>query len=52
MKLLVKNGANLESKDGSGETPLSWAVGNGHKAVARLLVEKGADQQPNPQMIQ
>ena len=33
-----------ESKDGAfDQTPLAWAVGNGHKAAVKLLLEKGAD---------
>jgi ankyrin repeat protein len=43
VKLLVENGANLESKDGSGETPLWRAASNGHEAVVKLLVENGAN---------
>ena len=44
MKLLLKRGANVESKDTeSGRTPLSLAAEYGHKAVVKLLVEKGAD---------
>ena len=34
------------SKDSiSGRKPLWWAVGNGHEAVVKLLLEKGADQE-------
>ena len=43
MKLLLEKGADVESKDRYGRTPLSWAAGNGHEAVVKLLLEKGAD---------
>jgi ankyrin repeat protein len=43
VKLLVEKGADLESKDSDGRTPLSWAAENGYEAVVKLLVEKGAD---------
>ena len=34
---------DLETKDKEyGQTPLSWAAGNGHEAVVKLLLEKGA----------
>lgn len=39
-----KKNANIELKDSRyGWTPLSRASSNGHKAVMKLLVEKGAD---------
>jgi ankyrin repeat protein len=37
VKLLLEKGAELESKDGQGQTPLSLAAKNGHKAVVKLL---------------
>ena len=43
MKLLLEKGADVESKDQYGQTPLSWAAENGHEAVVKLLLEKGAD---------
>jgi hypothetical protein len=43
VKLLLEKGAELESKDNDGRTPLSWAAKNGHKAVVKLLLEKGAE---------
>src|ERR1700754_2752613 len=44
VRLLVKKGADLESKDSRySQTPLSWAAEKGHEALVRLLVEKGAD---------
>jgi ankyrin repeat protein len=30
----------MDSKDSRGQTPLSWAAGNGHEAVAKLLLNK------------
>ena len=43
MKLLLEKGAELESKDKDGRTPLSRAAENGHEAVVKLLLEKGAE---------
>jgi ankyrin repeat protein len=40
---LLRNGHHPDSKDSSGQTPLSWAAENGHEAVVRLLLEKGAE---------
>jgi hypothetical protein len=40
VKLLLEKGAELESKDNSGQTALSWAAENGHEAVVNLLLEK------------
>jgi ankyrin repeat protein len=37
--LLGSNSPDL--KDSYGRTPLLWAAGNGHEAIAKLLVEKG-----------
>ena len=37
MKLLLEKGAELESKDDDGRTPLWWAAWNGHDAVVKLL---------------
>ena len=42
MKLLLEHGAELETKDEDGRTPLSCAAGNGHEAVVKLLLENGA----------
>ena len=37
VKLLLEKGAELESKDRDGRTPLSWAAENGQEAVVKLL---------------
>ena len=45
VKRLLETGVELEPKDGEyGQTPLSWAVGEGREAVVRLLLEKGPSQ--------
>ena len=43
VELLLEKGADVDSKDDTGRTPLSWAAENGHEAVVKLLLEKGAD---------
>lgn len=40
---LIRQGADIESKDGSGRTPLSAAAGKGHEALVRVLIKRGAD---------
>lgn len=40
---LLKRGADIESKDSHGQTPLSWAAENGHEVTVQILHEKGAD---------
>jgi ankyrin repeat protein len=42
-KALIENGADVDSKDSHGRTPLSYAAWSGHEAVVKLLLEKGAD---------
>jgi ankyrin repeat protein len=37
---LLKSGMAVDSKDSSGQTPLSWAAENGHEAVVKLLLAK------------
>ncbi|KAL3587781.1 hypothetical protein FPOAC2_13692 [Fusarium poae] len=44
VKLLLDKGAEIEAKDSEyGQTPLSWAAGNGRDAVVKLLLDKGAE---------
>ena len=40
---LLKNRYNPDVKDTYGRTPLSWAAVNGHEAMVKLLLEKGAE---------
>ncbi|OAP55707.1 hypothetical protein AYL99_09859 [Fonsecaea erecta] len=41
LKLLYERGASLNTADEYGRTPLSWAAGNGHETVVKLLLETG-----------
>ena len=44
MKILLKKGAEIESKDNQGRTPLSHAAGTyGELDNVKILLEKGAD---------
>jgi hypothetical protein len=40
---LLAAGADAESKDSYGQTPLSWAAESGYEAVVKLLLAAGAD---------
>jgi ankyrin repeat protein len=42
VNLLLEKGAELDSKDDNGRTPL-WYATDGREAVVNLLVEKGAE---------
>jgi ankyrin repeat domain-containing protein 50 len=42
VKLLLEAKAKVDSKDGYGRTPLSWAAERGHEAVVKLLLEAKA----------
>ena len=39
----LKEGANLNAKNGLGETPLHWAVQMGRSEVVRFFIDKGAN---------
>ncbi|KAF3223692.1 hypothetical protein TWF679_000129 [Orbilia oligospora] len=41
--LLIKEGANMETKDKNGDTVLSVAAAGGHKDVVELLIKEGAN---------
>jgi ankyrin repeat protein len=47
VKLLLEKGAELETRDRHSQTPLSQAAEKGHKAVMKLLREKGAQAHNN-----
>ncbi|OPB44479.1 hypothetical protein A0O28_0027980 [Trichoderma guizhouense] len=42
IRILIKKGANIETKDHKGFTPLMWAVMNGHKGTIELLIANDA----------
>ncbi len=42
VKLLLREGAQVDLKDNAGRTPLSYAAGRGHKAIVNLLLKEGA----------
>ena len=41
--MLLGEGADIESKDKDGRTPLSWAAERRYESVVKLLPENGAD---------
>ena len=44
MKLLIDNGAKLNTADGSGRKPLHWALEEAcYLEVAQLLIDRGAE---------
>eukprot|EP00919_Chromeraceae_sp_WS-2016_P076936 GHVR01182052.1.p1 GENE.GHVR01182052.1~~GHVR01182052.1.p1 ORF type:complete len:116 (+),score=15.91 GHVR01182052.1:30-377(+) len=42
-RLLIDKGADVNSRENDGYTPLIWASNRGHTDIARLLIDKGAD---------
>ena len=43
MRALIELSADVNKAMDTGETPLVFAAQKGHEAVARLLIEAGAD---------
>ena len=43
IQLLIARGAEINTKDKYGETPLHYATENNHREIAGLLISKGAD---------
>ncbi|XP_070540511.1 fibronectin type 3 and ankyrin repeat domains protein 1-like [Ptychodera flava] len=42
-RVLISSGANVNTKDNDGKTPLMIAALNGHLSLVELLIQKGAD---------
>ena len=42
--LLIKEGANVNSQNNQGNTPLHYAIAYKRSAIVDLLVESGADE--------
>lgn len=40
-QMVDQAGTDIDARDDYGQTPLSWAAGNGHEAVLRLLLATG-----------
>jgi ankyrin repeat protein len=45
VKVLINSGADIESKDNDGRTPLAWASLAGNLAIVELLLGAGVDTQ-------
>jgi ankyrin repeat protein len=43
--LLLQHGADVNARDGDGATPLHNAALSGHRELAALLLDKGADRE-------
>ena len=43
VKLLVESGAEVDTRNNDGDTPLFWAASKGHIEVVQLLIEQHAD---------
>ena len=43
VKVLIDNGADVNAKDDSGDTPLHWAAFTGARKITRMLIAAGAD---------
>jgi ankyrin repeat protein len=51
VQLLLEKGAEADSKDNSGRTPLSWAVVMCHETVVQLLLKKGVETDPRDVLV-